>query len=102
MGTAQTRYRRCKLITSGQCCTRLEGRKVIMSDPLIRGLSSRQNTTIDQLCYTWSTIGYSSSLAAGFRIRAASPGLQGANDDRVKSLDRYLRYSLPEGADRFE
>src|SRR5215813_260723 len=57
---------------------------------------------IEQLYYTWSTIGYNSSLAAGFRIRAASSGLQTVSDDRVKSLERYLRYNLPDGTDRFE
>ena len=81
-----------------------KGWSIMMIDPRAGGFSSqqRQGATIDQLCYTWSTIGYSSSLAAGFRIRAASPGLQAINDDRVKRLDRYLRYRLPEGADRFE
>jgi hypothetical protein len=56
-------------------------------------------TMLDQLCYTWSTVGYG-SLSAGLRIRAASTGLQVINDERVKSLDRYLRYNLPQGADR--
>jgi hypothetical protein len=56
---------------------------------------------VEQLCYTWSSVGYG-SLSAGLRIRAVSPGLQVVNDDRVTSLDRYLRYALPPGADRSE
>lgn len=55
---------------------------------------------IEQLCYTWSDVGLS-TLHAGFRIRAASPGLTEIYSERVKSMDRYMRYVLPPGTDRF-
>jgi len=55
---------------------------------------------IEQLWYTWSPIGLS-SVTAGFRIRAASGSLREVTSPRVKNLDQYLRYTLPDGADRF-
>ena len=59
-----------------------------------------ENTPVEQLCYTWSDVGLS-TVYAGFRIRAASPGLTEIYSERVKSMDRYMRYVLPPGTDRF-
>src|SRR5438874_3676514 len=56
-----------------------------------------QDKAIEQLWYTWSDIGLD-TITAGFRIRAASAGLANYKSERVKNLDRYLRYSLPQGA----
>ena len=58
------------------------------------------NVPIDQLWYTWSTVGLS-SVTTGFRIRAASGSLAEVMSPRVQNLDQYLRYDLPDGADRF-
>ena len=58
------------------------------------------NAPIDQLWYTWSTVGLS-SVTTGFRIRAASGSLAEVMSPRVQNLDQYLRYNLPDGADRF-
>ena len=55
---------------------------------------------LEQLWYTWSTIGLG-PLSAGFRIRAASRGLSDVTSPRVQALDRYLRYILPVGTDPF-
>src|SRR5690349_11440561 len=59
----------------------------------------RATDRVEQLWYTWSTIGRD-ALAAGCRVRAAAPAL--ANDldgERMKQLDRYLRSSLPAATD---
>src|SRR5712692_4744687 len=65
-------------------------------------MSEQVNNTlsIEQLCYTWSAIGLD-PISAGFRIRAASKGLSDVGSPHVQALDRYLRYILPEGTDRF-
>lgn len=55
---------------------------------------------LEQLWYTWSAVGLG-PLSAGFRIRAASPGLSDVRSPRVQALDRYLRYVLPTGTDPF-
>ena len=55
---------------------------------------------LEQLWYTWSAVGLG-PLSAGFRIRAASPGLSDVRSPRVQALDRYLRYVLPAGTDPF-
>ncbi len=55
---------------------------------------------VEQLWYTWSDVGLS-TIHAGFRIRAASPGLTEIYSDRVKSMERTMRYVLPPGTDRF-
>src|SRR6266567_6671046 len=55
---------------------------------------------LEQLWYTWSTIGLG-PLSAGFRIRAASPGLSDVSSPRVQALDLYLRYVLPTVTDPF-
>jgi hypothetical protein len=57
------------------------------------------DTSIEQLWYTWSDVGLS-SVHAGFRVRAASPGLTAIYSQRVQGMDRYMRYLLPPGADR--
>nr|BBH86986.1 hypothetical protein KTC_17370 [Thermosporothrix sp. COM3] len=54
---------------------------------------------IEQLWYTWSTIGLGG--AAGFQIRAASAGLANTRDMHVRQLDKYLRYELPPGVDHY-
>jgi hypothetical protein len=59
------------------------------------------NQPIDQLWYTWSTIGLS-SVTAGFRILAASGSLAEVSSPQVQDLDKYLRYILPEGSGRIE
>jgi hypothetical protein len=51
--------------------------------------------TIEQFWYTWSEFGYG-GLNGGYRIRAVSRGLADINSERVKTLDKYARYSLPE------
>src|SRR5437588_8790898 len=53
-----------------------------------------QNTAVEQLWYTWSDVGLD-TIRAGFRIRAASEGLQEYRSLRVQDLDRYQRYALP-------
>jgi hypothetical protein len=63
-------------------------------------MSSLDNSSAEQLWYTWSDVGLS-TVHAGFRIRAASPGLSEIYSERVKSMDRYMRYVLPPGTDRF-
>src|SRR5947209_6670767 len=55
---------------------------------------------LEQLWYTWSTVGLG-SLTAGFRIRAASQELSDVRSPRMLALDRYLRYVLPAGTDPF-
>ncbi len=57
-------------------------------------MSNMEGFPIEQLWYTWSDVGLS-SIHAGFRIRAASPGLTEIYSERVKSMDRYMRYTLP-------
>lgn len=49
---------------------------------------------IDQLWYTWTSTGLYPGIA-GAQIRATSPGLTDVECERVRSLDRYLRYYLP-------
>jgi len=63
-------------------------------------MTDTENTAVEQLWYTWSDVGLS-TVHAGFRIRAASPGLSEIYSERVKSMDRYMRYVLPPGTDRF-
>ncbi|HJT54880.1 MAG TPA: hypothetical protein VJ761_00185, partial [Ktedonobacteraceae bacterium] len=63
-------------------------------------MSSIENIQTEQLWYTWSDVGLS-SVHAGFRVRAASPGLTNIYGPRVESMDRYMRYALPPGTDRF-
>jgi hypothetical protein len=58
------------------------------------------NITVEQLWYTWSDVGLS-TVHAGFRIRAASPGLTEIYSERLKSMERCMRYVLPPGTDRF-
>ncbi|MBE3564527.1 MAG: hypothetical protein IMW90_02240 [Thermogemmatispora sp.] len=48
---------------------------------------------IEQLWYTWSDRGLESALAAGYRVRACSPGL--SSGGRLEQLRPYLRYRLP-------
>ncbi|MBX5456725.1 MAG: hypothetical protein IRZ31_07465 [Thermogemmatispora sp.] len=48
---------------------------------------------IEQLWYTWSDRGLESALAAGYRVRACSPGL--SSEGRLEQLRPYLRYQLP-------
>ena len=59
-----------------------------------------EDSVLEQLWYTWSAIGLG-PLSAGFRIRAASPGLSDVRSPDVQALDRYLRYVLPQGTDPF-
>ncbi len=54
---------------------------------------------IEQLWYTWSPVGIDS--LRGFRIRATSKGLMDSNSERVRTLSRYLGYSLPPGTDSY-
>lgn len=63
-------------------------------------MSTMDNGSAEQLWYTWSDVGLS-TVNMGFRIRAASPGLSEIYSERVKSMDRYMRYVLPSGTDRF-
>lgn len=63
-------------------------------------MSTIENMQTEQLWYTWSDVGLS-SVHAGFRVRAASPGLTDIYGPRVESMDRYMRYALPPGTDRF-
>src|SRR5579859_4717796 len=65
-----------------------------------RDAPRNNNTVLEQLWYTWSAVGLG-PLSAGFRIRAASKELSDVNNPRVQGLDSYLRYTLPEGTDRF-
>ena len=51
--------------------------------------------TIEQFWYTWSEFG-SGQLNGGYRIRAVSRGLTDINSERIRTLDRYARYNLPE------
>ena len=63
-------------------------------------MSNREQIPIEQLWYTWSEEGLG-TIRAGFRIRAASEGLSDLQSERVKCLDRYVRYLLPPGTDYF-
>ncbi len=63
-------------------------------------MSTMDNSSAEQLWYTWSDVGLS-TVHAGFRIRAASPGLTEIYSERVKGIDRYMRYVLPSGTDPF-
>jgi len=67
-------------------------------DNMIDQDQSRAVDVVEQLWYTWSDVGLD-TLRAGARIRAASDGLRDIRSVRVQSLDRYLGYSLPPGAD---
>ncbi len=49
---------------------------------------------IEQLWYTWSSKGFGN--ISGFRVRAASPQL--ANSPRMSTLQTYMNYLLPQGA----
>ena len=62
-------------------------------------MSDVNNAPVEQLWYTWSDVGLS-TVHAGFRVRAASPGLTEIYGDRVQSMDRYMRYALSPGVDR--
>ena len=69
---------------------------------MVIAMSEQNNkSAIDQLWYTWATIGLD-SITAGFRIRAASGTLAQIMSLRVQNLDQYLRYVLPNGADDFD
>ena len=59
-------------------------------------MTDSNNSPIEQLWYTWSDIGVS-TIHAGFHIRAASPGLTEIYGERVRSMERYMRYTLPAG-----
>ena len=61
-------------------------------------VTSSVNPDIEQLWYTWSDMGID-AIRLGFRIRAASPGLADPKSEKVRQLDHYQRYSLPNGAD---
>ncbi|HEU5229623.1 MAG TPA: hypothetical protein VFU49_17530, partial [Ktedonobacteraceae bacterium] len=61
---------------------------------------AEKKKTIEQLWYTWSDVGLS-TVYAGARIRAASEGLSDIYSERVQSIDRYTRYTLPPGTDRY-
>jgi len=63
-------------------------------------MSTMDNGSAEQLWYTWSDVGLS-TVHMGFRIRAASQGLSEIYSERVKSMDRYMRYVLPPDADPF-
>jgi hypothetical protein len=52
---------------------------------------------VEQLWYTWSDKGLE-NLSAGFRIRAASPGLSAVGSPRVEALRPYLSYRSPADA----
>jgi len=54
--------------------------------------------TIGQIWYTWSTIGVD-TIRAGYRVRAASPGMDNLQDVRYISIAKYLQYQLPQGID---
>ena len=51
---------------------------------------------LDQLWYTFSKDGFG-SMTAGYRVRAASPGLYNLQDRRYRLVDRFLPYTLPRG-----
>lgn len=53
---------------------------------------------IDQLCYTWSTIGIDST-GAGSQVRAASQGLSKPTPYRMKKLEPFESYKLPSDVD---
>lgn len=55
-----------------------------------------QEKTIDQIWYTWSTIGVD-NVSAGFRVRAASDNLSDLHGTRYRGIAGYLRYQLPRG-----
>src|ERR1700738_1912837 len=55
---------------------------------------------IEQLWYTWSTVGLGS--VTGFRVRAASPGLADIRSERFRALEPFLHYDLPIGIDPYE
>src|SRR2546428_4396845 len=59
------------------------------------------NEFLDQLWYTWSKDGLG-SMSAGYRVRAASPGLYNLQDMRYRRVDRFLRYELPQGVNSSE
>jgi hypothetical protein len=58
------------------------------------------NRVAEQMWYTWSDVGLG-TVHAGFQIRAASPALTDIYSERVKRLERYMRYVLPAETDRF-
>jgi len=61
-----------------------------------------ESGNIDQLWYTWSTVGLE-SLGGEFVIRAATPAFKAdPYGKRMHSLQSYLLYKLPQGTDRFE
>ena len=62
-------------------------------------MTDTDNHPVEQLWYTWSDIGVG-TIHTGFHVRAASPGLTEIYGDRVRSMDRYMRYALPPGTDR--
>src|SRR5947208_2832280 len=61
-------------------------------------MSDSDNAPVEQLLYTWSDVGLE-PIDAGYRIRAASHGLIEYHSERVKSMDRHIRYILPPGTD---
>lgn len=54
---------------------------------------------IEQLWYTWSTVGFGDGT--GFRVRAASAGFTDMRGTRFQELDKHLRYQLPLHADHY-
>src|SRR6266700_4825650 len=56
-------------------------------------LARQAQKRIEQLWYTWSDIGF--GYITGFRIRAASEGLQDERSERIRDLGRYFHYHLP-------
>lgn len=54
---------------------------------------------IEQLWYTWSTVGFGDGT--GFRVRAVSAGLTDMRGIRFQELDKHLRYQLPLGTDHY-
>src|SRR5436853_4998850 len=64
-----------------------------------QGNMTNENKVIEQLWYTWSDVGID-RISAGFRIRAASEGLQDTRSELVQRLNPYQRYWLPRDANR--
>ena len=55
---------------------------------------------LDQLYYTWSTVGFGD--IPGYRLRAASRGVASINDERYSRIKPYLTYFLPTGTDPYK
>ena len=59
-----------------------------------------QAKPIEQLYYTWSTIGY--GHGARYQVRAVSEGLKDINSPRLHDIENYLQYNLPSGTDAYK